>query len=89
MSLRKLKHHEQKLLKKVDFVQLNNDDTLHRGMIMRRYHLESHDEYKKYQVVAGRITHLVEKLKELEPSDPYRIRMTDMLCQKLYVIYLV
>lgn len=83
MSLRKLKHHEEKLLKKVDFLQWSKDDTIHEGEIMRRYHLESREEYRQYQKLCRKIQMLAYKLKELEASDPYRIRMTDLLANKL------
>ena len=84
MSLRKLKHHEQKLLKKVDFLQWNNDDTIREGTIIRRYHLQGPEEYGKYQKIVLNIWKLVNKLKSLEISDPYRLHMSNLLTQKLY-----
>lgn len=38
--VRKLKHHEQKLLKKVDFLQWKSDNNLREVEVMRRYHIQ-------------------------------------------------
>jgi U3 small nucleolar ribonucleoprotein protein IMP3 len=84
MSIRKLKHHEQKLLKKVDFHHWNNDDTAREGNIISRYHLDGPEEYGKYQKLVFGVRTLVSKLKSLEMNDPYRIHMSDLLTQKLY-----
>jgi U3 small nucleolar ribonucleoprotein protein IMP3 len=86
MSLRKLKHHEQKLLKKVDFVQWNNDDTIREGSIISRYHLQGPEEYGKYQKLVLQTQTLVRKLKSLESNDPYRTHMSNLLTQKLYTM---
>lgn len=47
--MRELKYHEQKLLKKVDFLQWKSDQTLQEIKVMRRYHVQNRDDYKKYQ----------------------------------------
>jgi U3 small nucleolar ribonucleoprotein protein IMP3 len=39
MSMRKLKHHEQKLLKKVDFVNWKKDASVREIAVIRRYHI--------------------------------------------------
>lgn len=83
MSLRPLKFHEQKLLKRVDFLRWKQDDTLREAQILRRYHIESREEYVKYNQICGQVHALVNKLKVLDPADPFRIKMTDMLLQKL------
>ena len=86
MSLRKLKHHEQRLLKKVDFLRWSNDDSMHVNQMVRRYHLKSQEEYVKYNKIVGNIRSLVHKLKDLDPADPFRQRMSDLLLKRLYVI---
>jgi U3 small nucleolar ribonucleoprotein protein IMP3 len=83
MSLRKLKHHEQKLLKRVDFLRWKTDDTMREAQIMRRYHIEQREEYVAYNKICGKVHALVHRLKSLDPADPFRIKMTDMLLQKL------
>jgi hypothetical protein len=46
--VRQLKFHEQKLLKKVDFLQWKTDQTMQEIKVMRRYHLQNRDDYHKY-----------------------------------------
>ena len=66
--MRELKYHEQKLLKKVNFLQWKSENNLHEIKIMRRYLVQGRDDYLKYNKIAGYVTKLVSKLKEL-PSD--------------------
>ena len=42
--VRKLKHHEAKLLKKVDFVR---SDSLREVPILRKYHVQRREDYTK------------------------------------------
>jgi hypothetical protein len=46
-EMRQLKHHEQRLLKKVDFLQWKTDQTLQEVKVMRRYHVQNRDDYAK------------------------------------------
>lgn len=46
--LRKLKHHEAKLLKKVDFLDWKEERNLHHSTIVAKYGLSDRDEYLKY-----------------------------------------
>lgn len=48
MSIRKLKYHEQKLLKKTNFLQYKNEKNFHDITIIRRYHIEHKEDYYKY-----------------------------------------
>jgi len=89
MSLRKLKHHEQKLLKKVDFLQWKTDQNLREVQILRRYHIQKREDYLKYNRLAGRIRKIVNKLKDLDAQDPYRIKTTEQLIEKLYHMGLI
>ena len=45
--VRKLKHHEQKLLKKVDFLQWKHDDNVREIAILRRYHIQKREDYHR------------------------------------------
>lgn len=47
MALRKLKHHEKKLLKKVDFLQWKHDKTVREVTILRRYLIQDREDYVK------------------------------------------
>eukprot|EP00124_Ichthyophonus_hoferi_P000967 Ihof_evm14s42 gene=Ihof_evmTU14s42 len=82
--VRKLKFHEQKLLKKVDFLQWKSDSNLREAQIMRRYHLHDRDDYKKYNRMVGMVKSIATKMAALDPQDPFRIETTDALLCKLY-----
>ena len=84
MSMRKLKFHEQKLLKKVDFLNWQKDNSVREVAILRRYHVQDREDYVKYNRLVGQITKLVAKLKTLSQEDEYRIAKTEQLCSKLF-----
>lgn len=46
-TMRKLKFHEHKLLKKVDFLQWKNEHNLREVQALRQYHITDRDDYKK------------------------------------------
>ena len=81
--MRQLKFHEKKLLKKVDFLSWKNEHNQRELQVMRRYHLQDRDDYKKYNKLCGMITKMVTVLKKLDPRDPARIELTDQLLEKL------
>ncbi|KAI8826624.1 uncharacterized protein EV422DRAFT_4388 [Fimicolochytrium jonesii] len=82
--VRELKHHEKRLLKKVDFLQWKSDQSLQETRVMRRYHVTRREEYIKYNKLAGQITKLANKLSLLPPADPFRTTKTEALLEKLY-----
>ncbi len=43
--MRQLKHHEKKLLRKVDFVQWKHDDNIREIKILRRYLIQDREDY--------------------------------------------
>lgn len=43
--VRKLKFHEKKLLKKVDFIAWEVDNNLHEIKIMKRFHIQKREDY--------------------------------------------
>ena len=45
--VRKLKYHERKLLKKVDFISWKTDSNVREARILKRYHIERRDDYTK------------------------------------------
>lgn len=45
--VRKLKYHEQKLLKKVDFVSWKVDRNVREAQILRRYKVTKREDYSK------------------------------------------
>lgn len=87
--VRKLKYHEQKLLKKVDFLQWKTDETLQESLVMRRYHLQNRQDYTKYNKICGQIRKLANKISLLRPQDPFRHRMEEALLNKLYSLGII
>ncbi|KAI9788908.1 MAG: Small subunit (SSU) processome component [Peltula sp. TS41687] len=87
--VRKLKHHEQKLLRKVSFTTYpsraaKTDQNSHR--IIRRYHIQSAGDYNKYNRLCGSIKQLAHRLTMLDPSDPVRRRHETLLLEKLWSV---
>lgn len=50
--------------------------------IIRRYHIQNRDDYKKYNKICGTVTKLVSVIKRLDPKDPTRIELTDQMLNK-------
>eukprot|EP00826_Nyctotherus_ovalis_P053515 TRINITY_DN6970_c0_g1_i7.p2 TRINITY_DN6970_c0_g1~~TRINITY_DN6970_c0_g1_i7.p2 ORF type:complete len:181 (-),score=46.65 TRINITY_DN6970_c0_g1_i7:52-594(-) len=82
--MRKLKYHEQKLLKKVDLYSWKSERSHHEVQVMRRYHIQNREDYDKYNKLCGNITQVVAKTKLLNEKDPARIQITRSLLRKLY-----
>ncbi|CAM9267677.1 unnamed protein product [Scytosiphon promiscuus] len=87
--MRKLKYHEQKLLKKVDFLQWKSDQNVREIQVLRRYLVQNRDDYVKYNKIVGLITKLTARLKTLDPSDEFRIKMTEQLLEKLFAMGII
>lgn len=87
--MRQLKHHEKKLLRKVDLYSWKNEDNLRVAKILRRYHIQNREDYVAYNRIVGMVTKLSAKLKTLNPDDPFRVAMTDQLLDKLYDLGLI
>lgn len=81
---RGLKYHEKKLLKKVDFLQWKNEQSIREIKVLRRYHIQNREDYVAYNKICGYVTKLVADLRTYDSKDPYRIKMTDELLNKLY-----
>ena len=82
---RQLKHHEQKLLKKVNFFNYKKESNVREIKILRRYHIQDREDYHKYNKIVGHVTELVRRLKALDSKDPFRMNLTDQLLNKLYM----
>ena len=82
--MRQLRFHEKKLLKKVNFLQWKNENNHREVEVIRRYHLQDRDDYKKYNKLCGIVTKLVNILKQLDARDPTRVELTEKLLDKLY-----
>ncbi|KAF2711825.1 u3 small nucleolar ribonucleoprotein-like protein imp3 [Pleomassaria siparia CBS 279.74] len=81
---RKLKYHEQKLLKKVDFTTYKSDGNHRDAAVIRRYAIQKPDDYRKYNTICGSLRQLAHKLSSLDPADPFRRKMEDLMLEKLF-----
>ncbi|KAH8266244.1 hypothetical protein KR038_000248 [Drosophila bunnanda] len=84
--VRKLKFHEQKLLKKVDFITWKVDNSGKENKILRRYHIQKREDYTKYNKLSREIRGLAEKIAKLEASDPFKVEATTMLLNKIHAM---
>eukprot|EP00924_Labyrinthula_sp_SR-Ha-C_P013115 snap_masked-scaffold_12-processed-gene-10.26-mRNA-1 protein AED:0.03 eAED:0.03 QI:0/-1/0/1/-1/1/1/0/183 len=87
--MRKLKHHEKKLLKKVDFFHYKNEKTVQEMAVIRRFQIHNREDYMKYNKLSHSISNLAEELKNLPVDDEYRTSATDQLLDKLYSMGLI
>jgi U3 small nucleolar ribonucleoprotein protein IMP3 len=87
--VRKFKHHEQRLLKKVDFLSWDKNDNLRESQVMRRYHIQRREDYVKLNKLCGNINHLANELSLLPEEDPVRKRLSTLLYKKLHVLGLL
>ena len=84
--VRKLKFHEQKLLKKVDFGTWKSDKNGKENLLMLRYHIRKRVDYTKYNKLSREIRKLSEKIARLERDDPFKSEATATLLSKLYAM---
>ncbi|CAE6451660.1 unnamed protein product [Rhizoctonia solani] len=82
--MRQLKHHEKKLLKKVDFLNWKSDANHREMKVMRRYHVQDREDYTKYARLVGSVRQMAHRLSLLPAQDPFRHRMEDQLLNKMY-----
>jgi U3 small nucleolar ribonucleoprotein protein IMP3 len=82
--MRKLKHHERKLLKKTNFLAWKNENNHREVEVIRRYHVQDREEYKELNKICGMVTKLTNMLKQIDPRDQARVEMTKQLLEKLY-----
>uniref|UniRef100_A0A1B6MSN6 U3 small nucleolar ribonucleoprotein protein IMP3 n=1 Tax=Graphocephala atropunctata TaxID=36148 RepID=A0A1B6MSN6_9HEMI len=87
--VRKLKFHEQKLLKKVDFISWEVDNNLHEVKVMKKYFIQKREDYTKYNKLSREIRTVARKIKEIDPSESFRTDSSASLLEKLYVMGLI
>ncbi|KYN19076.1 U3 small nucleolar ribonucleoprotein [Trachymyrmex cornetzi] len=87
--VRKLKYHEQKLLRKVDFLSWQVDNNLHEVKILKRYCIQRRSDYTIYNKLSRDIRELGRKIKEVEPDHSFRIEQSAVLLEKLYLMGLI
>eukprot|EP00218_Dolichomastix_sp_CCMP3274_P016235 CAMPEP_0170137274 /NCGR_PEP_ID=MMETSP0033_2-20121228/4019_1 /TAXON_ID=195969 /ORGANISM="Dolichomastix tenuilepis, Strain CCMP3274" /LENGTH=183 /DNA_ID=CAMNT_0010373121 /DNA_START=53 /DNA_END=604 /DNA_ORIENTATION=+ len=84
--MRQLKFHEQKLLKKTNFLSWKREHNEAEVRVMRRYHIQDRDDYKRYNKLCGMVTRLVALLKRMAPEDESRVELTEALLEKLHAM---
>ncbi|XP_060824677.1 U3 small nucleolar ribonucleoprotein protein IMP3 [Bombus pascuorum] len=87
--VRKLKYHEQKLLKKLDFISWEADNNLHEVKILKSYRIQKREDYTKYNKLSREIRELGEKIKKIDADHPFRIEQSALLLEKLYIMGLI
>nr|CAG4648124.1 EOG090X0APJ [Moina brachiata]SVE93173.1 EOG090X0APJ [Moina brachiata] len=87
--VRKFKFHEQKLLKKVDFISWEVDNNLHEVKILKRYRIQKREDYTKYNKLSRDIREAARRIKELDPKDPFRTESSANLLEKLHSMGLI
>ncbi|CAB3258911.1 unnamed protein product [Arctia plantaginis] len=87
--VRKLKFHEQKLLKKVDFISWKVDNNLNEVKVMKKFHIQKREDYTKYNKLSREIRDLANKIKELDASSEFRTESSAQLLEKLYQMGLI
>ncbi|XP_011450264.1 U3 small nucleolar ribonucleoprotein protein IMP3-like [Crassostrea angulata] len=87
--VRRLRFHEKKLLKKVDFISWEVDNNLHEVKILKKYYIQKREDYTKYNKLSRHVRELARKVKELDVKDPFRAEATSQLLEKLYNMGLV
>lgn len=80
--MRELKHHEKKLLKKVDLYTYKSEAGHRDVAVLRRYHVQDREDYNRYNKVAGQLRHLAHRLTLLPAEDPFRRRVELLLLEK-------
>lgn len=84
--VRQLKHHEQRLLRKVDFTTWKSDSNHREASVVRRYAIQKPSDYTKYRNLVGSCQQMAHRLSELDPSDPFRQKHEELLLGKLFDI---
>ncbi|XP_048005439.1 U3 small nucleolar ribonucleoprotein protein IMP3 [Leguminivora glycinivorella] len=87
--VRKLKFHEQKLLKKVDFISWKVDNNLNEVKVMRKYYIQKREDYTKYNKLSREIREVANKIKDLDPASEFRTESSALLLEKLYQMGLI
>ncbi|OCL13394.1 alpha-L RNA-binding motif-containing protein [Glonium stellatum] len=82
--VRKLKHHEQRLLRKVDFTTYKSDNNHRDNAVIRRYAIQKPSDYQSYNRICGSLRQLAHRIAALDPSDPFRRKHEDLLLEKLF-----
>ncbi|KAL7712253.1 U3 small nucleolar ribonucleoprotein subunit [Entamoeba marina] len=87
--VRKLKYHESKLLKKVEFIDWKRDGGIRQSKILARFHIHDPKEYQAYNKVTLLTRKLSSMLSKLPKDDAFRMVLTKRICDRLYELGVV
>ncbi|XP_069827420.1 U3 small nucleolar ribonucleoprotein protein IMP3 [Dendropsophus ebraccatus] len=87
--VRKLKYHEKKLLKKVDFINWEVDNNVSELRVLRKYRVDRREDYTTYNKLSRSVRELAHKIKDLDEKDAFRAQSTSRLLEKLYALGLI
>ncbi|PHH76044.1 hypothetical protein CDD82_4162 [Ophiocordyceps australis] len=82
--VRKLKYHEQRLLRKTDFITYKSDKDHRDKAVVRRYMIQKPEDYHKYNKLCGSLRQLAHRLSLLPPDNAIRRRHETLMLDKLY-----
>lgn len=87
--MRNLKYHEQKLLKKVNFLEWKSTNTTREQLVTSKFLLKSREEYKDYNRIVGMIRKLSESLARLADNNPTKLFVAKKLINLLHGIGII
>jgi U3 small nucleolar ribonucleoprotein protein IMP3 len=87
--MRQLKHHESKLLKKVDFFSWKSDQNIREAKVIRKYFLQKREDYIMYSKIVGNIQKFAAKLKHLPEKDELRNVLGSQVLTKLHAMGII
>lgn len=87
--MRKLKYHEQKLLRKVNLEEWKDTNTAREQRVTSKYVMEDREQYQRYNAIVGKIRRLSLALAKLNDNDEVKQVVSKELARKLYALGLV
>ncbi|KAI5860287.1 alpha-L RNA-binding motif-containing protein [Durotheca rogersii] len=82
--VRKLKHHEERLLRKTDFITWKQDHDHRDHSVIRRYMIQKPEDYHRYNRICGSLRQLAHRLSLLPPDNAVRRKHEQLLLEKLH-----
>ncbi|EJW04312.1 hypothetical protein EDEG_01436 [Edhazardia aedis USNM 41457] len=87
--MRKLRFHEQKLLRKVDFNLYKSTNTVREQQITARFYLQNRDTYHFYNCIVGKIRKLAFALSKLKDTDEVKNSLGKNIVNRLFAMGLI
>jgi U3 small nucleolar ribonucleoprotein protein IMP3 len=84
--VRKLKYHEQKLLRKTDFITYKSDGGHREALVRRRYMIQKPEDYHGYNRLCGTLRQLAHRLSLMPAENATRQRLEKLLLEKLQAV---